>query len=119
MLTVLPHRSFTIRHFGSITLTASGASKPTYTTISAIGTMSACSPSDIARLEEGKRTRQSFKFITNTSLTSAGQTGQLPDWIQYGSDWYEITNSNPWENGVMSHYEYIITKIENPKDYLQ
>jgi hypothetical protein len=28
-----------------------------------------------------------------------------------------VTMLLPFRNGVMSHYEYLITKIENPGDY--
>lgn len=116
MLSVLPHRTFPVKRFGPTTTTASGTTPGTQTTISCSGTLSACSPSDIARLEEGKRNRQAFKLIT-MDLLYVAIPGQVPDWVQVGSDWFEISNSNPWQNGVMSHYEYIITKIENPSDY--
>ena len=117
MLTALPHQVLNFKRFGPVTTTTSGSTPGSQTTGTTTGTLSAASPSDIARLEEGKRSRQAFKFITSDLLYVAMSGGQLPDWIQVGLDWFEISGSNPYQNTVISHYEYIITKIENPGDY--
>ena len=117
MLTVLPHGTFTVNRFGPTTTTASGVTPGTQTSLTTTGSKCPASPYDIARLEEGKRTRQSYKYITDDVLLVAGQSGQLPDWIQADGYFFEVTMLLPFRNGVMSHYEYLITKIENPGDY--
>ena len=117
MLSVLPHRTFTVKRFGPTTTTSSGTTPGTQSSVFCIGTLISCSPSEIARLEEGKRSRQAFKLITDAALNVANAGGQLPDWLSVNGTWFEVSNSNPWENGVMTHQEYIITKIENPGDY--
>lgn len=116
MLTVLPHRTFNTRLFGEPDELEGVVTRPTHTDGTVVGTLSAATPSDIALLPEGKRSRQAFKLFTETALPVAS-TNSYPTWVQVGSDWFEVSNSNPWQNTVISHYEYIITKIENPTEY--
>lgn len=117
MLTVLPHSSFPVNRFGPTTTTDSGTTPGTQTSTFCIGSIHACTPNDIARLEEGKRTRQAFELITDAVLIVAGQGGQLPDWVQFNNMWFEVSALVPCLNNVMSHYEYTITKIENASDF--
>lgn len=116
MITVLPHSTFTTKRFGAATTSATGTTHGAETAGTTTGTISAASPQDIARLEEGKRTRQAFKYITADTLQTAQKTGLLPDWIQVGSDWYEVSALAYWANSVIPHNEYIVVKIENPAD---
>jgi hypothetical protein len=118
MITALPHRSFPVMRFGPVTTSAYDVEKPAHTNTFCDGTLSTASPNDIARLEEGKRTRQAFKLITASILNVAAQGGQLPDWVFYNQGWYEVSALLPWQNTVISHYEYIITKIENPSEFI-
>ena len=80
------------------------------------GTLNVTTPSDIALLEEGKRTQQAFILITDTPLQTA-LPGLLPAWVEILNVWFEVSALRNWQNTVISHYEYIITKIENPQDY--
>jgi hypothetical protein len=114
MLTVLPHGIYTTKRFGPSTNTKGTITPGTQTAGTVSGTMSSAKPSDIARLEEGKRSRQCYKLITTQKLQIAAPGGLVPDQVQVGTDWFEISDENPWLNGVMPHYEYLITKIENP-----
>ena len=118
MITVLPHTVFPVRNFSPATLNKGTATRGTATAATVTGSLSAASPNDIARLEEGKRTRQCFKLITDQSLQVALPGGIMPDWIQVAADWYEISAVLRWQNGVISHFEFLITKIENPDSYL-
>ncbi len=114
MLTVLPHRTFVTKRFARST-NAKGTITPGAQTAGTVsGTLSAASPSDIARLEEGKRSRQCYKMMADSKLQIAAPGGLLPDRVFVDPDWFEVSNENPWLNGVMPHYEYLITKIENP-----
>jgi hypothetical protein len=117
MLTVLPHTSFPVKQFGPATTTASGSTPGAQTSTYCLGSLTAASPNDIARLEEGKRTRQAYKLITGAILNTAQPAGQLPDWVEVSGNWFEVSVLISYQNGVMSHYEYIIVKIENPQDY--
>ena len=117
MLTVLPHQVLSLKRFAPITTTASGSIPGAVMLGQTTGSLSAASPQDIARLEEGKRTRQAYKFITADQLNVAAQGGQVPDWIQIDSFWFEVSTMTPYQNGIMTHFEYILTKIENPQDY--
>ncbi len=116
MLTVLPHSTFTTKNFAPGTTTATGTTPGAQTAGSTTGSISAASPRDIARLEEGKRTRRAYKYITTDALNAATQSGVLPTWMQINGEWYEVSTIDVWQNGVMPHYEYIVTKIENPGD---
>jgi hypothetical protein len=117
MLTVLPHGTFATRTPGP-TINDRGTIKPgAIVTGTVKGTLSVASPNDIALLEEGKRTQQAYKLITETSLQTAQPGGIVPAWIQVLSQWFEVAAALPWQNNVISHYEYIVVKIENPQVY--
>jgi hypothetical protein len=113
MLTVLPHRTLTVRHFAPAIKVKGTTTRGGYTEFTVVGSISAASPNDIARLPEGKRTRQAYVLIVDSELTTA-DPGQLPDWVQVAGGWYEISGQDSWDNMVMSHYEYLIVKVENP-----
>jgi hypothetical protein len=113
-LTALPHRTFVTRTFGPSTNSKGTITRGTESAGTVKGSLSAATPSDIALLEEGKRSRQCYKLMTTSSLQVAKAGGLVPAQVQIGSDWYEIANENPWQNNVMNHYEFLITKIENP-----
>ena len=114
MLTALPHSVFSKISYGLTTNVKGTITPGTPTPGTTTGSMSAARPSDIARLEEGKRTRQAFMFFTSDTLHTARQGGQMPDRIQNGSDWFEVDQLMSWANAVMNHNEYLIVKIENP-----
>jgi predicted secreted hydrolase len=116
MLTVLPHHTFSIKHFGSATTTPTGTTLGAVTDGLSTGSLSNASPNDIARLEEGKRTREAYKYFTSDTLQTAQNIGLLPECIQIGDNWFEIAMQTYWDNGVMSHNEYVVVKIENPQD---
>lgn len=114
MLTVLPCRTFTTQNFGPSTNTKGTITPGTMTTGTVSGTLSAARPSDIARLEEGKRSRQCYKLFTTQKLQVALPGGLVPDRVQVDTDWFEVSDENPWQNSILTHYEYLITKLENP-----
>ena len=117
-VTVLPHAAYAGKRFvpsTNVEGTITPGLKSAFTTS---GTMSAVSPSDVALLPEGKRTRQAFNYITADALQVAGQSGLQPDWIYNSGFWFEVSAMKPWQNQVISHFEYVITKIENPQDYV-
>ena len=114
MLTALPHRTFVTRTFGPSTNTKGTITPGNAVAGTVTGSLSAATPSDIALLEEGKRSRQCYKLMSNTPLQIAVAGGLMPTQVQVGTDWFEIANENPWQNNVMNHFEYILTKVENP-----
>jgi hypothetical protein len=114
MLTALPHRIFVTRTFGPSNNVKGTITRGTEAAGTVTGSLSAASPSDIALLEEGKRSRQCYKLMSNTPLQIAVAGGLMPAQVQVGADWFEIANENPWQNNVMNHYEFLITKVENP-----
>ena len=114
MLTALPHRTFITRTFGPSNNVKGTITRGTESAGTVKGSLSAATPSDIALLEEGKRSRQCYKLMSNSPLQIAVAGGLMPAQVQVGSDWYEIANENPWQNNVMNHYEYLILRIENP-----
>ena len=116
MLSSLPHNDFPIKTFAPPKNVKGHVTRGAATDGTRTGTISAASPADIARLPEGKRTQQAFKFITDEEMKVAAPS-QLPDWIQIAGFWFEVTALSFWSNNVMPHYEYIVTKIENPQDY--
>jgi len=118
VLTCLPKTEFTVRRFEPTTTTIYGTESGDYEDFYAYGTLSAAKPSHINRLEEGKRKSKAYLFITEDTLIGAETGGQVPDWVQVGSEWFEVFNLESWNNDVMVHNEYLIVKIENPPDYL-
>lgn len=87
-----------------------------YTTFTFNASYQPLTAQEMLMLEEGKRTRINYKLITVTELNLATQTTKA-DWVQIDGMWFEVSQKSPWKNGVLPHYEYFVTKIENPKDY--
>ena len=116
MLTVLPHQTVTGKRFGPAVTTASSVTPGAQTSVTSVGSRMAASPNDLARLEEGKRTRQAYKWITDDKLQTATPTGGVADWLLIDNMWFEVAVLLSWQNGVMPHYEYVVVKIENPQD---
>ena len=68
------------------------------------------SDKELLSLEEGRRSRKSFVLFTSTPLETVGV--QNPPRIRLFGDDYEVVRSEPWQNGVLSHFRLLVQKLE-------
>jgi hypothetical protein len=66
---------------------------------------------DIESLPEGRHENQNnvYRFYTDAFLTSF-DTGQNSDILLIGGIEYEVLSSAKWQNGVINHNKYLLTK---------
>lgn len=69
-------------------------------------------PHEVALLPEGKRDSQSYRLYTSTELRLAEDSN--PDRVIVDNEEYEVSQGAPWKNDILSHYRYLITKMESP-----
>lgn len=65
---------------------------------------------DLQRLPEGQRITGVYKLFTNDRLLLA-RDDQSGDRVQIGGDWYLVTAEEVWDNGLIPHYAYLVTRI--------
>jgi hypothetical protein len=66
--------------------------------------------SDVQTLPEGRRERKAFRLYTDSELVSL-QESENPDRVYLYAEDYEVVTKNPWQNGVINHFKYIVVKI--------
>ena len=87
---------------------APGVVSPSVTFIKA--SVQPASQDDLERLPEGQRITGAYKLFTNDTLRLA-RDGQEADRVQIGGDWYLVTAAEDWNNGIVPHNVYIVTRI--------
>lgn len=108
-------RSLTVRRYG-----ASGyvdglwtESSPSDTTESY--SVQPASPDDMKLLPEGRQTDISYRLFGDQQLRGAnGQTNA--DMVLIDGEWYEVMSEGRWQNGVISHYTALVTRMEDQPD---
>lgn len=59
-------------------------------------------------LMQGHRINSAIEIITDTKLNVTDPlTGVKGDMITYDGFSWEIIEANPWQNGLINHYEYV------------
>lgn len=73
------------------------------------------SQEDVQLLPEGRRLTGAYKLFTNDTLQVAieGDNSQFPDVIHLPHGDYEVLAQAPWQNGIISHNEYIVSRRLN------
>lgn len=66
---------------------------------------------DLDQLPEGLREHKTMKIFTDVILVTK-ETSQAPDTIELKGTLYNVVMAAPWENNVLTHYEYIIQKVQ-------
>lgn len=66
------------------------------------------SSSQMQSLPEGRRDKESYTLFTDTPLNTV--TSQNPDRMMINGDDFEVFSVNPWQNGILSHYEVLVQK---------
>jgi len=85
-----------------------GASVP-FTILASVQPVSA---QDIMTPPEGKRLSDYVKVYTSTQLQILNEVAGLePDQLIWRGHTYECTAGDAWQNGVISHYRYIFSKL--------
>ena len=70
------------------------------------------SPNDLQSLPEGRRNSKAYRLYTDTRLRLV--TTSNPDKVVLFGEDYEVTTEEIWQNNIINHYKYIVTKIGNP-----
>jgi hypothetical protein len=65
---------------------------------------------DLQCLPEGRRTSKTYRLYSDSSL-NALQTTQNPDRVTLTDGVYEVVTKDPWKNGVIEHYKYLVVKV--------
>jgi len=65
---------------------------------------------DIESLPEGKRNSKSYALFTNSDLPMVSLS--TPDTVMIEGETYEMVRKEPWRNNVISHYKYIVVKVD-------
>ena len=65
---------------------------------------------DLQCLPEGRRTSKTYRLYSDISL-NALQTTQNPDRVTLTDGVYEVVTKDPWKNGVIEHYKYLVVKV--------
>ena len=83
----------------------------TESTFTASVSVQPTSPSDMQSLPEGRRERKSYTLIGDTKLRSV-EDGANPDRAVIDGDEYEVFRSHEWRNGILSHNNSIVQRID-------
>lgn len=74
------------------------------------GSWQPASQTDVLTLPEGRRERATYRIYTDARLNSLKQD-QNPDRVTMDGKDYEVYAREDWTNGILPHYEYIVTEI--------
>ncbi len=63
-------------------------------------------------LPENRRETEHYKIYTDTELFTAEKgSSQSPDRVVYVGNDYEVTKLGRWQNGIINHFKYMISKV--------
>lgn len=65
----------------------------------------------IQMLPEGRRNSKSYSIYTNADLGMKSE--ENPHSVIIDEEEYEIVYKSPWQNKVISHYQYLVVKRDN------
>lgn len=75
------------------------------------GSLQPTTTRDMQSLPEGRRDRAMYALFTDSVLRVEDINAQTnPDVIVLPDGLYEVTQDSPWQNEVISHHRYIITR---------
>lgn len=69
-------------------------------------------PHDLESLPEGRRNAKAYRLYTDTKLRLV--TASNPDKVELYGENYEVNYEGVWQNGLINHYKYLVTKIGEP-----
>ena len=67
-------------------------------------------PSDLQVLEEGNRTRKTYKLVSKAELIVKGENND-GDQVQIYDEWYETVSRDIWQNGLKNHLNYLVQRV--------
>jgi hypothetical protein len=67
---------------------------------------------DLQSLPEGRRNVKAYRLYTSTRLRMV--TDSNPDRVELYGETYEVNYEGVWQNKIINHYKYIVTKIGEP-----
>lgn len=69
--------------------------------------------SKLSVMPEGYRERGLYKLFTDTELKTVGTGTRDPDIVVIGSSKYTCEEIREWQNGIIPHYEVIVSRIDD------
>lgn len=67
---------------------------------------------DTKLLPENRREVEHYKIYTDTELFTAEKgSSQSPDRVVYEGNDYEVLKLGRWQNGIINHFKYMISKV--------
>ena len=85
----------------------------TESTVTIRASIQPASSADLKLLPEGKTLGGVYKVFTNEALTVAIEgTNQNGDRLTIGGSDYEVTTPIIWDNGIIPHNEYLVTRVQ-------
>ena len=65
---------------------------------------------EIQSLPEGRREREAYTLYSSDDLVSLKES-KNPDQVLLYGDWYEVTSKQKWNNNIINHNKYVVTKL--------
>ncbi len=82
-------------------------------TIDFFASVQPTTPHDLLFLDIGRRERKSYTLFTDYKLICLDESGtKNPDRVTIDDGVYEVIVEAPWQNNVISHYKYIVSRMK-------
>jgi hypothetical protein len=82
------------------------------TSISFEASVQPVSEHDVVFLEIARRESKSYTLYTDFKLLALTAGVANPDRVNIDNEIYEVVVEAPWRNNVISHYKYIVSKMD-------
>lgn len=73
------------------------------------GTIQPANGKEVKTLEESIRSTVQYKLYSGSNLNT--HETATPHQIRVGNEWYDITESQLWDNNILPHKKYFLFKI--------
>lgn len=108
------HKDYTVKRVTSAGFQNGYAIRDVESTFTVSGSMQPLSANELNSLEEGRRKQGVAKFYSGTKLQDSDKC-QFTDVIEFDGSDYEVVRLLNWQNDVISHYKYLIQRVEVDK----
>jgi hypothetical protein len=109
---MIPRMALTVSRLAVGTYVKGVFTEGTTSAIVITASVQSASPHDLESLPEGRRNAKTYRLYTDTRLRLV--TMSNPDKVGIFGETYEVNLENAWQNGLINHYKYIVTKIGEP-----
>lgn len=68
-------------------------------------------PREMEMLPEGRRNRESYRLYTQSYLKTIEENLENPSTVKIEHEYFEVFSRATWNNDIIPHYKYIVTKV--------